>query len=88
MIDKKDIRRFVLESLAHGHASQFSNVCNAVEKKVVEENLSPGNLKEFRKMVDEVLWDLIIERFVTFGSEDGNAGFGARYFVAVMIITA
>ncbi len=73
MIDKEDIRRLVLESLTHGHVSQFNNVCNAVEKKVVEENLSPGNLKEFRKMVDEVLWDLIIERFVTFGSEDGNA---------------
>ena len=77
MIDKKDIRRFVLESLAHGHASQFNGVWDAAKKKVVEENLSPGSRKEFRKMVDEVLWDLIIERFVTFGSEDGNAE--ARY---------
>ena len=68
MIDKKEIRRFVLESLAHGNASQFKNVYNAAKKKVVEENLSPGNLKELSKMVDEVLWDLIIERFITFGS--------------------
>lgn len=77
MIDKEDIRRLVLESLTHGHAPQFNSIHNAVEEKVVEENLSPGNLKEFRKMVDEVLWDLIIERFVTFGSEEGNAE--ARY---------
>lgn len=77
MIDKEDIRRLVLESLTHGHISQFNSVCNAAQEKAVEENLSPSNTKEFLKMVDEVLWDLIIERFVTFGSEEGNAE--ARY---------
>jgi hypothetical protein len=56
--------------MTQGHADQFGSIFNAVSAKVGQ---GLHNTRELRKLVDEILWDLVIERFATFGSRDGNA---------------
>ncbi len=70
---KEDLRRLIIECINRAGSAQFGSLFNTVATTIQENNLGKYERSKLNKDIDEMLWDLIIERFVTFGSVDGNA---------------
>jgi len=71
--EKEELRRLVLKVIVENPRIQ----CNLIEndiRKIIKEGECEWYNKEVHKLIiDEIIWDLLIDRVITFGSEDGNA---------------
>ncbi len=69
MIPEQEIRVLILDCLSRTTGGSWNTVISVVEEKVSSE----GRGSFDKAIADRILWDLVAERLVTFGSENGNA---------------
>ena len=71
--NSEDLLRLIIECINRAGSAQFGSLFNTVATTIQENNLGKHEGSKLKKDINEILWDLIIERFATFGSVDGNA---------------
>lgn len=67
-----DLRKIILEILKASPELQFIGLENATKRRAVELGFSPLTETD-KQIIQEVIWDLIIERVITFGSQNSEA---------------
>ena len=68
----EELRSVVLEILAASHSGDWNMIRQEAVAAARERTLAPEG-GPLNKLIDEILWDLVIERLVTFGSRRDTA---------------
>ena len=77
VMNKEDLRIKILDHMSKYRAVQFQGLSSSIIQEVSQKADHPFDENKAKSLIDETIYDLITERFITFGSEDGNAE--ARY---------